>query len=83
MSVNPGFGGQAFIPESLDKIRRLRKLTEPGFDISVDGGVVIENARELTAAGVTTLIAGSTIFGADDRAAAIRDLRRAAAQGSV
>jgi ribulose-phosphate 3-epimerase len=82
MSVNPGFGGQRFIPETLDKIRRLR--TMPGFssqDITVDGGVGPDNARELAAAGATTLVAGSAVFGHTDRTEALAQLRSAASEG--
>ena len=82
MSVNPGFGGQTFIPETVDKIRRLRRMTASrALDIAVDGGVCADNAASLTAAGATTLIAGSAIFGVGDRAAAMADLRRAATDG--
>jgi ribulose-phosphate 3-epimerase len=82
MSVNPGFGGQAFIPESLDKIRRLRQMAASRtLDIAVDGGISRENAGLLVDAGATTLIAGSSIFGTEDRSVAIADLRRAATVG--
>ena len=81
MSVNPGFGGQAFIPECLAKIRDLRRLTGSDVDISVDGGIDADNAGAVTTAGATTLIAGSAIFGASDRAEAIARIRRHAAQG--
>lgn len=82
MSVNPGFGGQNFIPETLDKIRRLRRMAAgKTMDISVDGGVCAENAASLADAGATTLIAGSAVFGAKDRASAVTDLRRAVAVG--
>ena len=82
MSVNPGFGGQSFIPETLDKINRLRQMTAGRpLDIAVDGGVGSENAASLVQAGATTLVAGSAIFGAEDRAAAIAGLRRAATVG--
>lgn len=82
MSVNPGFGGQAFIPESLDKIHRLRQMTASrALDIAVDGGVGPENASSLVDAGATTLIAGSSIFGPEDRSVAIADLRQAATVG--
>jgi ribulose-phosphate 3-epimerase len=80
MSVNPGFGGQSFIPESVAKIRRLRELCGGrDLDITVDGGVGADNAGLLAAAGATTLVAGSAIFGAADRRRAIHDLRRAVA----
>jgi len=82
MSVNPGFGGQDFIPETLDKIRRLRKMAAGRtLDISVDGGVCSENVASLAAAGASTLVVGSAVFGANDRASAITDLRRAVADG--
>jgi len=78
MSVNPGFGGQTFITESLDKIRRLVQRTGgDGIEIAVDGGVAPEVAPGLVEAGATTLIAGSSIFGAPDRAAALQALRNA------
>jgi len=76
MSVNPGFGGQAFIPETLDKIRRLRGIMgDRRLDITVDGGVEASNARALIDAGATTLVAGSSVFGAANRSRAIADLR--------
>lgn len=83
MSVNPGFGGQGFIPSSLNKIRRLvLKLGDRNLDISVDGGVDPTTAGPLVAAGATTLIAGSAIFGAPDRAEALENLREAAQRGN-
>jgi len=79
MSVNPGFGGQAFIPETTHKIERLRSLAAgQEIDITVDGGVGPDNAAELVAAGATTLVAGSEIFGRRDRGKAIAELRRRA-----
>jgi ribulose-phosphate 3-epimerase len=82
MSVNPGFGGQDFIPETLDKISRLRQMAAGRpLDIAVDGGVCLENVASLANAGATTLIAGSAIFGLEDRATAIADLRRATTVG--
>lgn len=79
MSVNPGFGGQKFISYSLEKIQRLRKLaSEKGcqsLQIEVDGGVNSENAPLLKAAGADILVAGSSVFGKKDRAAAIAALR--------
>ncbi|MGD9252433.1 MAG: ribulose-phosphate 3-epimerase [Holophagae bacterium] len=82
MSVNPGFGGQSFITESLEKIRRLRRMAgRETLDISVDGGVDADNAHELAAAGANTLIAGSAIFGSDDPPAALQAIRNAAAKG--
>jgi len=83
MSVNPGFGGQAFIPASLTKIRRLRRtLADRSLDISVDGGVDRHTAGPLVSAGATTLIAGSAIFGSADRRNALATLREAAQQGT-
>ena len=79
MSVNPGFGGQAFISSALDKISRLRKrIDDLGIktEIEVDGGVKPENAAMIIDAGADILVAGSAIFGAKDYAAAIRGIRR-------
>ncbi len=82
MAVNPGFGGQQFIPESLDKIRRLRQdLGDRDCAIEVDGGVGPGNARALVSAGASILVAGSAVFGAQNRAAAVAGLRRASQQG--
>jgi ribulose-phosphate 3-epimerase len=81
MSVNPGFGGQRFIPRSLDKIAALRAwLTASGStaDIEVDGGVDLGNANALARAGATILVAGASILGQPDPAAATVALRRAA-----
>ena len=78
MSVNPGFGGQSFIPSSLAKVRQVKNLIggRP-IEISVDGGVNREKAGPLARAGATTLVAGSAIFGAQDPAQAVKDLRSA------
>jgi ribulose-phosphate 3-epimerase len=70
MSVNPGWGGQAFIPAALDKIARLRALLGPDVPIEVDGGVDERTAGSVAAAGGTLLVAGTAIFGAPDPAAA-------------
>ncbi|MBI2158043.1 MAG: ribulose-phosphate 3-epimerase [Candidatus Rokubacteria bacterium] len=80
MSVNPGFGGQSFIPGAHRKIREVRALlgARP-VEVSVDGGVKADLARSLVEDGATTLVAGSAIFGAADPAEAVRALRRAAA----
>ncbi|HWQ26072.1 MAG TPA: ribulose-phosphate 3-epimerase [Chlorobaculum sp.] len=78
MSVNPGFGGQKFIPSSVGKIARLdamRKELNPGLVIAVDGGVTEENAAELAAAGADALIAGTAFFKAADPAAAARKIK--------
>lgn len=81
MSVNPGFGGQAFIPAVLSKIQALRSWIEAdGLDvrIEVDGGVKADNIAEVRAAGADTFVAGSAVFGADDYAVAISALREGA-----
>ena len=84
MSVTPGFGGQAFITSSLPKIRRLRQtIGDRSVDISVDGGVDPDTAGPLAAAGATTLIAGSAIFGTSDRGRAVETLRAAAKRGNA
>src|SRR5262249_24946344 len=78
MSVNPGFGGQSFIPSSIAKVRQVRNLLGPRpLEISVDGGVKADTAGPLAKAGATTLVAGSAIFGAHDPAQAVMDLRGA------
>jgi ribulose-phosphate 3-epimerase len=79
MSVNPGFGGQLFIPTTFPKIRRLHELLAGrGVEISVDGGVKLSNAGDLAAAGAQVLVAGSAIFEAADPVRAIQALRGAA-----
>ncbi len=78
MSVNPGFGGQSFIPATLDKLREARALIDAsGFDIrlEIDGGVTPRNIAEIAAAGADTFVAGSAIFGQPDYAAVIADMR--------
>ena len=80
MSVEPGFGGQAFMPAMLDKVRELRRLREKrglGFLIALDGGVSAENAGSIYAAGCDVLVAGSSVFGAEDPAAEIVKLLEA------
>jgi ribulose-phosphate 3-epimerase len=78
MTVNPGFGGQRFIPAMLEKIRDCRELigARP-IELQVDGGVSVENIRELAEAGANNFVAGSAIFQAEDPAAYIEALRRA------
>lgn len=79
MSVNPGFGGQKFIPSTIAKIREVRALiNDSGFDIrlEVDGGISAKNIREIAAAGADTFVAGSAIFNAPDYRAVIDDMRR-------
>ena len=81
MSVNPGFSGQAFIRQGLDKVRRVREvLTRAGSSarVEIDGGIDAANAVEAVAAGASILVAGSAIFGAADPEAATRALRSAA-----
>ncbi|MGZ4714385.1 MAG: ribulose-phosphate 3-epimerase [Acidimicrobiia bacterium] len=81
MSVHPGFGGQAFIPEVLDKVREARALVdERGFavELEIDGGINLETAPLAAAAGADILVAGSAVFGAPDTAAAARAIRAAA-----
>ena len=76
MSVNPGFGGQHFIPQTLSKITRLRAMAGAGdLDISVDGGVGPDTIGALVRAGATTLVAGSSVFGRANRQAALSELR--------
>ncbi|HHL45994.1 MAG TPA: ribulose-phosphate 3-epimerase [Gammaproteobacteria bacterium] len=78
MSVNPGFGGQSFIPSTLDKLREARRLIdESGYDIrlEIDGGVKIDNIGEIAAAGADTFVAGSAIFNTDDYKATIDAMR--------
>ena len=79
MSVNPGFGGQSFIPGTLGKIEQVRALIDAsGRDIrlEVDGGISEKNIRQVAAAGADTFVAGSAIFGKDDYPAVIGELRR-------
>ena len=84
MSVNPGFGGQAFIPQTLDKIRRVRhmldeyqKQTGRLISLEVDGGIKTDNIGAVAQAGADTFVAGSAIFGADDYADVINQMRQA------
>ena len=80
MSVNPGFGGQSFIPSSLDKLRAVRRMIDAsGRDsrLEIDGGVKTNNIAEIAAAGADMFVAGSAIFGADDYAATIAEMRAA------
>src|SRR5712692_6584606 len=80
MSVNPGFGGQAFIPNSLEKVRRLRKMIdERGLKsrIEIDGGIDADNIADVASAGAEIIVSGSAIFGASDPAVALRRLREA------
>jgi len=75
MSVNPGFGGQSFLPAALPKIEAIRAMIERrglAVDLEVDGGVAADTAAKVTRAGADVLVAGSAVFGKADRAAAIR-----------
>jgi ribulose-phosphate 3-epimerase len=83
MSVNPGFGGQKFIPTSLDKVRRLRRMIdERGLQtrIEIDGGIDRHNIAEIAAAGAEIIVAGSAVFNESDPAQAVRALREATVQ---
>ena len=74
MSVNPGFGGQKFIPSALDKLRAARQMIDASgreIRLEIDGGVKVDNIGEIAAAGADTFVAGSAIFGSDDYAATI------------
>ncbi|MDD4342840.1 MAG: ribulose-phosphate 3-epimerase [Eubacteriales bacterium] len=78
MSVNPGFGGQSFIPESIEKIKKLRDLANqknPALQIQVDGGINKDNAAEVIRSGADILVAGSAVFGAKDREKAIKEIK--------
>jgi len=84
MSVNPGFGGQSFIPSTLPKLREARALLDAyevqsgrTIRLEIDGGVKVDNIGEIAAAGADTFVAGSAIFGAKDYAATIREMRAA------
>ena len=78
MSVFPGFGGQKFIPECLDKLREIRAIIEESgkdIDLEIDGGITAENVAEVKAAGANVIVAGSAVFKAPDRAAMIAKLK--------
>ncbi len=79
MSVHPGYSGQAFLPESIDRVRRLRELVAPELLVQVDGGVGVENVRAVHDAGADLIVAASAIFYADDIAAAYEALAAAVA----
>lgn len=76
MSVNPGFGGQEFIPAVLEKVRRLAPQLAPGQYLQVDGGINAANGPELTAAGANCLVVGTSFYKAQDRAGLVRQLKR-------
>jgi len=78
MSVNPGFGGQSFIPSSLDKLRKARRIIDDSghnIRLEIDGGVKVDNIRKIAEAGADTLVAGSAIFGSKDYQATIKSMR--------
>jgi ribulose-phosphate 3-epimerase len=78
MSVNPGFGGQSFIPHSIDKIKQLRKMiheTGAHAKIEVDGGITLENAKQIIDAGADVLVAGNTVFKSADPKQTIHQLK--------
>ncbi|CAG1772730.1 partial Ribulose-phosphate 3-epimerase, partial [uncultured bacterium] len=80
MSVNPGFGGQSFIPGALDKLREVRRRIDASgraIRLEIDGGVKVENIAQIAAAGADTFVAGSAVFGADDYAAVIACMQAA------
>ncbi|MDE7087115.1 MAG: ribulose-phosphate 3-epimerase, partial [Clostridia bacterium] len=81
MSVFPGYGGQKFIPSSLENVKKVREyaasIGKSDLDIEIDGGVTCGNAGEIRAAGANVLVAGSAVFGAPDKAAAIAEIRGA------
>jgi ribulose-phosphate 3-epimerase len=86
MTVNPGFGGQTFIPRSESKVRAMRQLlTASGSraPIAVDGGIDVRTAPRIVAAGADILVAGNAVFGSADPAQAIHELRAAAAAGAA
>ncbi len=86
MSVNPGFGGQSFIPNTIERIRRLRRtIDDRGLDvlIEIDGGVNTDTVASIAAAGADVFVAGSAIFGSRDYAATIAALRRQIAAATV
>lgn len=80
MSVYPGYGGQKFIPEVMEKVKKAReyaiKIGRPDMDIEIDGGVTLENCKAIREAGANVLVAGSTVFKSDDMAKTIADLKK-------
>ena len=90
MSVNPGFGGQSFIPHALDKLKAARRLVDGAMErtgreilLEVDGGIKVDNIAKVAQAGADTFVAGSAIFGKPDYAATIRAMRDALAAGKL
>lgn len=85
MSVNPGFGGQRFIPGALDKLREVRRRIDASgraIRLEIDGGVKVDNIAQIAAAGADTFVAGSAVFGADDYAAVIQHMQAAIASAA-
>ena len=85
MSVEPGFGGQKFIPEVLDKVRTVRKMVDSGeltIVVEIDGGINDDTIEQAAEAGVDCFVAGSAVYSADDPAAAVEALRRQAGAAS-
>ena len=80
MSVYPGYGGQKFIPEVLEKVKKAReyaiKIGRPDMDIEIDGGVTLENCKTIREAGANVLVAGSTVFKSEDMKKTIADLKK-------
>ena len=86
MTVNPGFGGQRFLPYTLEKVQRLRKVIQHkglSAKIEVDGGVSLENVPDLVKSGANILVVGSQIFGDPDPAAAVKKLKALAERSAV
>jgi ribulose-phosphate 3-epimerase len=90
MSVNPGFGGQSFIPHALDKLKAARRLVDSAIErtgreilLEVDGGIKVDNIAKVARAGADTFVAGSAIFGKPDYAATIRAMRAALAADAL
>jgi ribulose-phosphate 3-epimerase len=86
MSVNPGFGGQAFIPHSIEKVRRVREVLHrngSAAPIEIDGGIDATNIAQVVGAGATIIVAGQAIFGRADAERATRELRAAALASSA
>jgi ribulose-phosphate 3-epimerase len=86
MSVNPGFGGQHFIPHSLEKVRQLdrqRRERGLGFPIEIDGGITLENVQEVVRAGCDWIVTGSSIFHAADPAVAVRQMQQTAQEATA
>ena len=79
MMVNPGFGGQKFIPGALEKVRELAEIKGPknlDFVIEIDGGITLENIEEVMDAGVEMAVAGSAVFGAEDVTERVREFKK-------